>query len=393
MRYLRPLLILVAIATAQGVLLLSYRLVEEGRRKPSPVTFLHERLPGRALPEIALHDARGAQVPLAELRGRPVLLHFWATWCPPCRDELPGLLDLGRELERKHGPKLIALVLDDDWAKVNTFFGGAIPAEVLHDSTGLLAKAFEVGVLPETFLIEADRSQVLRFAGARQWDGEAARAVLAGPGGAEMLPRAAPWRAVLDLLLFGTFLALAFGVRTWRHWRATGSTGFHGISGRPGSAEWFGGVLFVLGLLLGVAAPIAQSAELVRGLFLAPAWADGLGVTLALLGIGGTSWSQASMGTSWRIGVSGSERTELIERGPFRWVRNPIFSFMVLTAAGLALLMPNALSLAALGALVLAVELQVRFAEEPYLLRVHGERYSRYCQRAGRFIPGLGRVR
>jgi protein-S-isoprenylcysteine O-methyltransferase Ste14 len=120
---------------------------------------------------------------------------------------------------------------------------------------------------------------------------------------------------------------------------------------------------------------------------------DAVAGCLVALGIAGTSWAQAAMGSSWRIGVRQDERTELVDRGPFRWVRNPIFSFMLLTAAGLALFLPNLLSLGAFVGPALAVELQVRFAEEPYLRRTHGDSYDAYCRRVGRFVPGLGRHR
>jgi hypothetical protein len=62
--------------------------------------------------------------------------------------------------------------------------------------------------------------------------------------------------AVLSLVLFGLYLALAFGARTVLHLRQTGSSGFKGISGRPGSAEWTGGALFAVALGLGLAAPV-----------------------------------------------------------------------------------------------------------------------------------------
>jgi hypothetical protein len=70
---------------------------------------------------------------------------------------------------------------------------------------------------------------------------------------------AAGWAA---LLVYGAGLVLAFGVRSWSQWRA-GSTGFRGISGRPGSLPWWGGVLFVVALVLGLAAPVLALTGLV----------------------------------------------------------------------------------------------------------------------------------
>jgi protein-S-isoprenylcysteine O-methyltransferase Ste14 len=196
-------------------------------------------------------------------------------------------------------------------------------------------------------------------------------------------------RSTLALALMGTFLCVNLGIRSWTHWRSTGSTGFRGLSGRIGSPEWFGGALFVGSVVLGLAAPIAAfGRDRVEPTF---SFSDGVAAALAAVGIIGTTWAQSTMGPSWRIGVRDEERTELVGRGLFRWVRNPIFSFMMLTAAGLAALLTNLLSISAFLCLSLAVELQVRLVEEPYLLRTHGERYAAYCRRVGRFVPRIGR--
>lgn len=143
-------------------------------------------------------------------------------------------------------------------------------------------------------------------------------------------------RPVLSLILLAVFFTIAFGLRTLHHWRATKTTGLVGIAGPIGSARWTGGVFFVLGIALAFAAPIAQlvgvAEELIRS---KPPSVDIVAVAVALIGIGGTCWAQMAMGTSWRIGVREEERTDLVGGGPFRWVRNPIFTFMLITAAGL----------------------------------------------------------
>ncbi|WP_437643932.1 methyltransferase family protein [Sorangium sp. So ce362] len=196
-----------------------------------------------------------------------------------------------------------------------------------------------------------------------------------------------PWFA---LALYAVYMALAFGWRSLRQRRATGSTGFRGISGPPGSLPWVGGVLFVLAILLGVAAPLVELAGWIGPLVEPGALVVGLGAAMTIAGTLGTLWSQGAMGESWRIGVSEAERTSLVTRGPFAVVRNPIFSFMMLAALGMALIVPNAAALASFGALVFAIELQVRWVEEPYLLGAHGEAYAAYCAKVGRFVPGLG---
>lgn len=197
-------------------------------------------------------------------------------------------------------------------------------------------------------------------------------------------------RPLVALLLFLLYAGLAFGLRTWQHLRRTGNTGFRGMSGRPGSVEWFGGALFVLSLVLAALGPLAEWLGLVAPLVAVPPAVADLAVFVVLLGTAATLAAQGTMGASWRIGVQAGERTELVTGGAFALVRNPIFSAMLVTGAGLLVLTPNALTLAGFLALVAGIELQVRFVEEPHLVRVHGERYRAYARRVGRFIPGLG---
>lgn len=200
--------------------------------------------------------------------------------------------------------------------------------------------------------------------------------------------------ATLALALYAVYLLLAFGLRTLIQLRRTGSTGFHGIGGRPGSAEWIAGVGFTLALLLGAAAPVLALLDLVEPI----AALDGtalhlVGLILALAGIAATFYAQVAMGSSWRIGVDPDERTALVTSGPFGLVRNPIFAAMLPTALGLTLLVPSWVAILGFLGLVVALELQVRVIEEPYLRQVHGVSYAAYAARVGRFVPGVGRLR
>jgi len=200
--------------------------------------------------------------------------------------------------------------------------------------------------------------------------------------------------AVLALVLYAVYLALAFGLRTLIQLRRTGSTGFHGLGGRPGSPEWIAGVGFAVALLVGVAAPLLALlgvVEPIAALDKTPVHVAGL--LLAGAGIAATFYAQVAMGASWRIGVDPGERTELVTGGPFALVRNPIFAAMLPTALGLTLLVPSWVAIVGLVGLAIALELQVRVVEEPYLLRAHGETYAGYATRVGRFLPGVGRIR
>ncbi len=192
------------------------------------------------------------------------------------------------------------------------------------------------------------------------------------------------WIALSGWIVFGL---LAFGLRSWVQWRRTGSTGFRGFSGH--GVERLGGVLFALAVALSLLSPLATLFGWV------PAIADlawpQAGLLVYGLGLSGTLWAQWTMGGSWRIGVDASESTALVTDGPFRWVRNPIFSAMAVCTLGLVLLVPSLLSITAFLFLIVGVELQVRWIEEPYLLRVHGQIYRAWADRVGRFVPLCGR--
>ncbi len=200
--------------------------------------------------------------------------------------------------------------------------------------------------------------------------------------------------AWLALGLYVVYLALAFGLRTALQIRRTGSSGFKGVSGRPGSAEWLGGVLFVVALVLGFIAPVLDLTGVLEPIEALDGYVGHwLGAALAAAGITLTLYAQIAMGTAWRIGVDESERTELVTEGPFAVVRNPIFAAMLPTSLGLALLVPNVAAVIGFATLVVALELQTRAVEEPYLLRAHGRDYAQYAARVGRFLPGVGRIR
>jgi protein-S-isoprenylcysteine O-methyltransferase Ste14 len=157
------------------------------------------------------------------------------------------------------------------------------------------------------------------------------------------------------------------------------------------SLEWFAGGLFIAAVATGAVAP---TLALLGVLDPIPAL-DGsvghaIGVVIAGVGIVFTFCAQLAMGDSWRIGVDPEERTQLVTGGPFKLVRNPIYSAMIPTVLGLVLMVPNVLSVLGLVALIAGLELQVRMVEEPHLLRTYGDSYAEYAARVGRFVPGLG---
>jgi protein-S-isoprenylcysteine O-methyltransferase Ste14 len=88
--------------------------------------------------------------------------------------------------------------------------------------------------------------------------------------------------------------------------------------------------------------------------------------------------------------VNTSEVTPLVTTGLYAHIRNPIFSGTLLGAAGVLLMTPNLLSILGMISLWLAIQLQVRWFEEPYLARTHRQKFLDYAGQTGRFVPGVG---
>ena len=200
--------------------------------------------------------------------------------------------------------------------------------------------------------------------------------------------------AVAALTLFVAFMLLSGGVRTLIQQRRTGDTGNRRRWAARGSLEWWGLAVADLGyLLVGLGAPVAALAGLAPLAVVDHPVARSLGLVLVVLGILATFGAQLALGASWRIGVDQDEHTALVTTGPFRLVRNPVFTAALVVFLGVALMVPNPVAIAGLAVTLTGIEIQVRLVEEPYLRRVHGVTYTNYASQVGRFLPGLGRLR
>jgi thiol-disulfide isomerase/thioredoxin len=125
---------------------------------------------GAVAPEIALKDLSGKAVKLAELKGKVVLVDFWASWCGPCRDELPVLDGLYKKYKDK-GLVIIGVGLDRDADKLAKFLR-ALPLSfpIVHDQAGAVADKYEPPKMPSSYMI--DRRGLIRHvhAGFKQSD-------------------------------------------------------------------------------------------------------------------------------------------------------------------------------------------------------------------------------
>jgi peroxiredoxin len=127
---------------------------------------------GDPAPLFSLPSAEGGDVALEGFRGRPTIVHFWASFCAPCREEFPPLGRLQRDFEDRG---LVILAISEDGpphqAARKAFLASMKPLfPVLFDDKGGVADAYESWSVPETFLIDRAGTIVWRHAGEIDWD-------------------------------------------------------------------------------------------------------------------------------------------------------------------------------------------------------------------------------
>ena len=133
---------------------------------------------GPAGPPLQALDLQGKLWQLAELRGRAVVLNFWATWCPPCRAEMPSL----QQMAEIYGPeKLVVLAVNvrEGPRRITQYVqASGLNLTVLLDASGEIARQWGASVLPTTVLIDAEGRPQQRIRGEVDWTGREAAALV-----------------------------------------------------------------------------------------------------------------------------------------------------------------------------------------------------------------------
>jgi protein-S-isoprenylcysteine O-methyltransferase Ste14 len=195
-----------------------------------------------------------------------------------------------------------------------------------------------------------------------------------------------------------TGLALFFGVgfvwRSWLQYRRHGHAGIIMFRSQDAGQRLRDAMFaFLLLALIVQAITFALSPAALAVLYVVPPLPGNatiaLGSPLVFGGVAFMVLAQLHLGASWRIGIDEQARPGLVTDGLYRFSRNPIFLGMFVCLAGLAVLVPTWLSIAALIGTILGVRAQV-LEEEAYLVRTYGADYRAYARRVGRFVPGLG---
>ena len=137
-------------------------------------------------PAFSLPDRDGKPVDLSTYRGKVVLLNFWATWCPPCREEEPSLRQLAKAMDPRKF-QLVAVSVDETgWPAIDKFFSGNPPLyAVALDATGRISQTYGTTSLPESYLIDPEGNLRLKFAGPRNWTDPAVFTLLDSLGAAK----------------------------------------------------------------------------------------------------------------------------------------------------------------------------------------------------------------
>ena len=131
--------------------------------------FENEEIPA---PDFALKDLQGNLVVLKDLRGRVVFLNFWATWCPPCRVEMPSMERLYQELKDR-GFVMLAVDMQENEKLVEAFISSlSLSFPALLDLDGDISFLYGIRGLPTTYIIDREGKIIGKAVGPRNWSSQ-----------------------------------------------------------------------------------------------------------------------------------------------------------------------------------------------------------------------------
>ena len=149
--------------------------IAEGR-----LSALHPVAERPPAPDFSLPDIDGAVHRLSDYRGKVVIVNFWATWCPPCREEMPSMQRAWERL-RQEGVVILAIDIGEDQDTIFTFTAD-YPVEfpLLMDRESKVIAQWAVRGLPTSFVVDPDGRIAYRAVGGRDWDHPAVMETLTG---------------------------------------------------------------------------------------------------------------------------------------------------------------------------------------------------------------------
>ena len=135
---------------------------------------------GFLAPDFTLETNTGEIIALSNLQGKAVLINFWASWCPPCREEMPSMQRLYQEIDDDRF-EILAISVDAPFGETDPFgrVGGDLLAygdslgitfSLLHDPSGRVQQTFQTTGVPESFVIDEKGVVIKKISGSTQWD-------------------------------------------------------------------------------------------------------------------------------------------------------------------------------------------------------------------------------
>jgi len=162
---MRGLVLIVVIALVGA----SVYLVSSSSSRP-PSEWVKSVVVGDLAPDFQLEDTKGNKVTLSDLRGKVVLVNFWATWCPPCLEEMPSMERLN-EVIAGDDFVMLAVNAEENGRSVVPAFLEKTPYTfpILYDDKGVVQKRYGVFKFPESFIIQKDGTVVEKIIGPLDW--------------------------------------------------------------------------------------------------------------------------------------------------------------------------------------------------------------------------------
>ncbi|MBI5044108.1 MAG: TlpA family protein disulfide reductase [Nitrospirae bacterium] len=146
--------------------------VDAERNSQKDVRLVAANIPevSRPAPDFALKDTSGKKISLSSYKGRVIMINFWATWCPPCRQEMPSMEALFKEYN-KRGFEVLAISSDSQGEKIVKPFMEfyELTFSALMDADGEVHSLYGVTSIPTTYIVDKNGNIVQKIMGPRDW--------------------------------------------------------------------------------------------------------------------------------------------------------------------------------------------------------------------------------
>lgn len=141
---------------------------KDAGKKGAPVP-VSKAVEGAAAPDFTVKDLEGKDVKLSALKGSVVLVNFWATWCPPCKEEIPSMIKLNKAMAGKPF-RMLAISLDEGGkGDVQKFFKGNNDLPTCFDPDGKVSQLYGTTGVPETFIVDKQGIIQKKVVGGMDW--------------------------------------------------------------------------------------------------------------------------------------------------------------------------------------------------------------------------------